>query len=150
MSQFDPAQFLDMSFDQANDTVVIPPDEGDYQAIIEKVDARPWTSKADPSKSGLALDIIWELQSEAAKARTGRDKVTVKQGIMLDVMESGGLDMGKGKNIGLGRLREAVNQNASGRPWSPNMLIGQMAKINVKHRIDGDTIYLDVKGVTKI
>lgn len=150
MSQFDPNQFLDMQFTEANDTVIIPPDDGEYQATIEKIDFRPWQSKSDPSKAGVALDVTWELNSEAAKARTGRDKVTVRQGLMLDTLDNGGLDMGKGKNIQLGRLREALSQNTPGRPWSPSMLVGNMAKVLVKQRIDGDQIYVDVKGVTKL
>lgn len=150
MSQFDPNQFLDMQFTEANDTVIINPDDGEYQAQIEKIDFRPWQSKSDPSKAGLALDITWELQSEAARQKTGRDKVTVRQGLMLDMLSNGGFDMGKGKNIGLGRLREAVGQNVSGRPWTPSQLIGQMAKVLVKQRVDGDSIYVDVKGVTKL
>jgi len=150
MSQFDPNQFLDMQFTEANDTVIINPDDGEYQAQIEKIDFRPWQSKSDPSKAGLALDITWELQSEAARQKTGRDKVTVRQGLMLDMLSNGGFDMGKGKNIGLGRLREAVGQNIGGRPWTPSQLVGQMAKVLVKQRVDGDSIYVDVKGVTKL
>jgi len=150
MSQFDPSQFLDMQFTEANDTAIINPDDGEYQAQIEKIDFRPWQSKSDPSKAGLALDITWELQSEAARQKTGRDKVTVRQGLMLDMLSNGGFDMGKGKNIGLGRLREAVGQNVPGRPWTPSQLVGQMAKVLVKQRIDGDNIYVDVKGVTKL
>lgn len=149
MSQFDPTQFLDMQFTEANDTVVINPDDGAYPAQIEKADFRPWQSK-DGTKSGLALDITWELQSEAAKAKTGRDKVTVRQGLMLDMTDSGMIDMGKGKNISLGRLRDAVGQNIPGRPWSASQLVGQMAKVLVKQRVDGDNIYVDVKGVTKL
>lgn len=150
MSQFDPTQFLDMQFTEANDTVIINPDEGEYQAQIEKIDFRPWQSKSDPSKAGLALDITWELQSEAARAKTGRDKVTVRQGLMLDMLTNGGLDMGKGRNISLGRLRDAVGQNVPGRPWTASQLIGQMAKVSLKQRVDGDNIYIDVKGVTKL
>jgi len=149
MSQFDPTQFLDMQFTEANDTVVINPDDGGYPAQIEKADFRQWQSK-DGTKSGLALDITWELQSEAAKAKTGRDKVTVRQGLMLDMTDSGMIDMGKGKNISLGRLRDAVGQNIPGRPWSASQLVGQMAKVLVKQRVDGDNIYVDVKGVTKL
>lgn len=151
MSTFDPNQFLDAQFTEANDTVIVPPDDGEYPAIIEKIEFRPWTSKADPSKSGVALDVTWELLSEAAKAKTGRDKVTVRQGLMLDMTADGTMiDMGKGKNISLGRLREAVGQNVGGRPWSPNQLFGQQAKVLVKQRIDNDQIYVDVKGVTKL
>ena len=56
--------------------------------------------------------------------------------------------MGKGKNVALGRLREALGQNTPGKPWSFGMLVGQVAKVAVKHRITdaGDT-FAEVKRV---
>ena len=84
------------------------------------------------------------------KELLGRDKVTVRQGIMLDITDSGGLDMGKGRNIGLGRLREAIGLNTPGQPFSFSMVAGRVAKVNVSHRIDGENIYAEVKGVAKL
>lgn len=146
---FDPQQFLDMPMEGANDTVSVPVPVADYLAIVDKVDVRQWRKKDDPTVSGLALDLIWSIQDDTLKQFLGRDKVTCKQGIMLDLTESGGLDMGKGKNIGLGRLREAVGLNTPGQPFSFSMLLGQMGKISVKHRVDGDSIFAEVKAVAK-
>lgn len=147
---FDPSQFLEQQTTEANDTKLVPVPVGEYAAIVEKVDARQWRKKDDPSVSGIALDIIWELDDEAVKALLGRDKVTAKQGIMLDLSETGGLDMGKGKNVSLGKLREATNLNEPGRPFAASMLVGRAAKIRIEHRIDGDNIFADVKAVTKL
>lgn len=147
---FDPAQFLDQQFTEANDTKTIPVPAGEYTAVIGDVKMRAWTSKADPSKSGLTLDVVWEVDDPGVKELLGRDKVTVKQGIMLDLTESGQLDMGKGRNIGLGKLREGVNLNAPGQPFAFSMLPGRLAKISVSHRIDGENIYVDVKGVARL
>jgi len=146
---FDPNQFLDMQTTDANDTKVVPVPVGEYLAQVSEVKARTWTSKADPTKSGVALDVQWEIEDANVKALLGRDKVTVKQGIMLDMTESGGLDMGKGKNIGLGRIREACGLNTPGQPFAASMLTGRMAKVSVTHRVDGDQIYSEVKGVAK-
>lgn len=147
---FSPEQFLDMQTTEANDTKLVPVPVGEYIAIADEVKARQWRKKDDPSIAGLALDIVWSIDDAAVKQLLGRDKVTVKQGLMLDLTESGGLDMGKGKNVALGKLREAVGLNEPGRPFSPAMIQGQMAKIKVDHRVDGDTIYSDVKAVTKV
>lgn len=147
---FNPDQFLDMQVTESNDTKVIPVPVGEYTAIIGEVKCRQWQSKADPSKSGLALDLIWEIDDSAVKELLGRDKVTVKQGCMLDITESGGLDMGKGRNVGLGRLREATGLNTPGQPFSFSMLNGRLGKISVSHRIDGDTIFAEVKQVAKL
>ena len=147
---FSPEQFLDMTITEANDTKATPVPAGEYTGIIDSYKARAWTSSKDPSKSGLTLDITWSIDDYDLKQTLGRDKVTVRQGIMLDTSESGGLDMGKGKNLGLGRLREAVDLNTAGQPFSFSMLAGRVAKVRVEHRINGDDIYAEVKAVTKL
>lgn len=143
---FNPDIFLQSTTSEANDTKKIPCPVGEYVAIAEKVTARPWQSK-DGLQSGLALDIIWAIDDPQAKEVTGRDNVQVKQGIMLDLLENGGLDMGKGKNVGLGRLREACGLNTPGQPFSPMMIQGRAAKVFVTHRADGEDIYDEIKKV---
>jgi hypothetical protein len=143
-------QLLDMSVDQANDTKVIPVPVGEYIAVCTEVKARPWSSKSDPSKSGIALDLQWSIDDANVKALLGRDDVKVKQGVMLDLTESGGLDMGKGRNVGLGRLREAVGLNTPGQPFSVTMVQGRMAKVLISHRAVDDQIFSEVKAVAKI
>jgi hypothetical protein len=148
----DLSSFMDLSISDANDTVVIPVPEGEYTAVAEEPVVRQWTSQ-DGTKSGIALDLQWVIDDQAVKTLLGRDKVTVKQGLMLDLNEQGGLDTGKGKNVGLGRLREACGLNVAGQPFSFRMLGGQVAKVAVKHRPDkNDTsvIYAEVKGVAKL
>lgn len=147
---FSPDQFLDMQVTESNDTKLVPIPVGEYIAVVSEVKARPWTSKSDPSKSGIALDVQWDIDDAGVKQLLGRDKVTVKQGVMLDMTESGGLDMGKGKNVGLGRLREACGLNQPGQPFSATMLTGRVAKVKVEHRVDGENIYSEVKQVAKM
>ena len=147
---FNPDQFLDMQVTESNDTKVIPVPVGEYIAVISEVKCRQWQSKKDPSVSGLALDLIWDIDDSAVKELLGRDKVTVKQGCMLDITDSGGLAMGKGRNVGLGRLREATGLNTPGQPFSFSMLNGRLAKVSVSHRIDGEQIFSEVKQVAKL
>lgn len=147
---FSPEQFLDMQVTESNDTKTIPVPVGEYTAVIEEVKVRQWQSKKDPSQSGMTLDVKWSIDDAAVKELLGRDKVTVTQGIMLDLTDSGGLDMGKGRNIGLGRLREALGLNAPGQPFSFMMLSGRVGKVSVSHRIDGENIFSEVKGVAKL
>lgn len=149
---FDADAFLNSSISTANDTKVIPCPEGDFMGIIDKIQPRTWQSK-DGTKTGITLDVTWLVEDAGAKAATGRESVQVRQGIMLDVAPGGGLDMGQGKNIGLGRLREAVGKNNPGEVFSFNMLPGLMAKIKVGHRDDTNdpTIkYAEVKMATKL
>ena len=147
---FNPEQFLDMQVTDSNDTKSIPVPVGEYTAVAEEVKCRQWQSKQDPSKSGLTLDITWSIDDAVVKELLGRDKVTVRQGIMLDVTDSGGLDMGKGRNIGLGKLREGLNLNVPGQPFAFSMIPGRVAKVSVTHRIDGENIYAEVKGVARV
>lgn len=146
---FDADQFLQASVTGSNDTKVIPVPEGDYQGVLEKVSARQWQSK-DGTQTGLALDVFWLVEDQNVKTYLGRDSVTCKQGIMLDTTAEGGLDMSKGKNVGLGRLRESVDLNDPSRPFSFNDLPGRMAKISVRHRINGEDTFAEVKAVAKL
>lgn len=142
---FDPNQFLDMQVTEANDTKRTPCPAGEYLAVIDEVKCRPWASKTDSSKAGMALDITWSIQDANVLATVGREKVTVRQGIMLDLTEQNGLDMGKGKNITLGRVRVATGNNVPGKPFAFSMLQGCLAKVNVTHRMDGEDVYDEIK-----
>ena len=147
---FDPNQFLDLQITEANDTKVIPVPVGEFTAVADKAECRTWQSKKDPSKSGVTLEVTWAIDDQGVKDLLGRDQVTVRQGIMLDLTEEGGLDMGKGRNVGLGRLREALGLNVPGQPFAFSMIPGRMAKIKVDHRIDGENVYAEVKGAAKL
>ena len=148
MSTFDPNTFLSATYDEANDTKTIPVPAGEYLALAEKVDVKAWSTK-DGSKSGVKLEIVWDIQNEEVKSLLGRDKVTSRQQIMLDTTEAGGLDFSKGKNVALGRLREATGTNVAGEPFGFPMLQGRMATVVVSHRIDGEDIYDEIKKVAK-
>lgn len=149
MSAFDPEAFMNAQFTEANETRFITVPEGEYSAVIDKVEANTWQSR-DGAKSGLRLDVTWRIDDQAATDATGMTSPSVRQGIMLDLTNNGGLASGPGKNINLGRLREAVGQNTAGRSWNPAMLTGQPARIKVSHRIYEGEIYAEVKGVTKL
>ena len=146
---FNPDDFLSSSITETNSTEVIPLPVGIYPAIITDVKARTWTSK-DQTESGLALDILYDIQDQAILEELGRKKVTVKQGIMLDMNEQGGLSTAKGDNVQLGRVRQALNLNQPGVPFVPLMLKGQMCKVEVKHRMVGEAVYAEVKAVYPI
>jgi hypothetical protein len=152
MSVFNPVTFLDQQVTGQNDTKLIPIPVGEFTGIAEKIEVRPWQSK-DGQKSGLSLDVTWTIDDQAVKAITQRDKNTVRQSVMLDVTESGGLDMGKGKNVGLGRLREAIGMNVAGQPFSFRMIEGKVAKLTIGHRPsdkDPADVFADVKGIAKL
>ena len=149
---FDADSFLQSSVSDANSTALIPCPQGEYQGIISKIAPRQWQSR-DGTQSGVALDVFWLVEDANVKAVCGRDEVVVKQGLMLDTTPQGGLDVTTGKNVALGRLREAVGKNTSGEAFSFAMLPGLMARISVGHRADkndASLLYAEVKMVTKL
>lgn len=145
---FDPVMFLNTTIDEANDTKVVPCPAGEYLAISEKVDIKAWSSK-DGSSSGLKLEILWDIQDDNVKALLGRDSVKVTQQQMLDLTDTGMLDTSKGKNVGLGRIREALDMNTPGVAFSFAALQGRMAKVLVSHRISGEDAYAEIKKIVK-
>lgn len=148
MSIFDPDTFLTSSIDSANDTAVQPLSPGEYSAQIEDLKFREVTGRdGDPR---YILDVIYDVLDDSAKKELGRDKITVRQTLWLDITSQGQLDAGKGKNVGLGRLRAAAGMNDAGKPFSPVNLKGSVVKVQTTLRADNrdpSIQYAEVKSV---
>ena len=145
---FDPNTFLNQQFDEAHDTKLVPCPTGEYLAVADKVEVKQWASK-DGSLSGLKIEIMWDIQDENVKALLGRDSVKVLQQQMLDLTDTGALDFGTGKNVGLGRIREALDLNTPGEPFAFGMIQGRMATAKVSHRIYNDDVFAEIKAIVK-
>lgn len=131
-SSFDPELFMNTKFNAPLSTKMIPIPPGEYNAIIDEV--KPPRVNADGS---VVMDVTWLIDDQRVKDATKRDKNTVRQSLWLD-FENGQLSSAEGKNVSLGRLRTALNQN-SGNDWSPSMLKGGVAKVKVVSNINKDT-----------
>lgn len=147
MSQFNPEAFMGSTTTEASSTVYLPHPEGEFPARLTEV-------KPNVTDKGKAyLRITWVTDDEGVRKTLGQAEPKVWQTIWLDINEAGALEVGPGKNVQLGKLREALNQNQAGMPWSPPMLVGQVGKIRVKHSIDkrdNVTIQAEVAAVTKL
>ena len=147
MSAFNPETFMNSTTNDANSTQYEQVPEGEYPGTIGAVTPRT-------TQTGKALlSVKWVVNDEGVRQQLGMAEPSVFQTVWLDVTEQGGLDGGKGKNVQLGKLRDALGQNAAGKPWSPGMLIGGAAKIRVKHSIDkrdNVTLNAEVSAVTKL
>lgn len=141
-SAFDPDTFLDTSIEKANETVYTPIPEGDYQAMVDKIEGRK-------AKDSPLLDITFEILDDNLKEKMDQEKLTVRSSVFLDVDDNGMLAFGMNKNVRLGKLRDALGQNKDGKPWSPRMLEGAgPLVINVTQRPDKDdpsVVYNDVR-----
>lgn len=151
-SQFDPASFIDATVTEANSTVSTPVPSGEHVGVAGEVKLEPWVGKTDPTKSGLRLEIPWTFEDNPAITQvTGRPKNVVRQSIMLDMQPDGkGLDMGKGMNVQLGKVREALGLNTPGSPFSFRMIQGRSAKCKVEHEPYNGAIYAKVTAVAKV
>lgn len=149
---FDPNTFLADTVTGANDTKYIPVPQGEYPAIIKSVAARQMASKSDTSKQVTVADIVYEIDDATVKQVTGLDNPTVRQSVFLDLTPQGKLDMSKGKNISLGKLREALGLNDASRAFSFADLPGRAAIVAVEHtpgKNEGE-VYANVSKVGKL
>lgn len=148
---FDPNSFLMQETEGANSTESVPVPVGEWLMTAVECKPREWVAKNDPSKSGIAVDILFEVNDQTVLDLLERDVVKIKLGIMLDTTETGGLDMGKGKNVQLGRLRQALGLNDPSAKFSFGMIPGRQVKGLVKHRAgDNGQIFAEVDSVIAV
>jgi len=149
---FDPNTFLNDTVTGANDTRYIPVPQGEYPAIIKSVAARQVDRKDQPGQKSTIVDITYEIDDATVKTVTGLDNPTVRQSLFLDLTPNGKLDMSKGKNIQLGKLREALGLNDPNKPFGFNDLAGRAAIIGIEHnpgKNEGE-VYANVSKVGKL
>ena len=158
--QFDPQAFLDLPVEEAFERRP-PLPATDYTAVIQDVQARQWQSKdkynADGSpKTGIAYDVTLSLQIPlAVRESLGLkiDALTLKDSIMLDLNDQGGLDTAPGANRQLRNYREALDMNKPGVPFRAREMSGRMVLVRVKHEeypVGSGNIQERVAGVAKV
>jgi hypothetical protein len=141
MSTFNAEQFMQTEIEQKGEVDYVPIPEAEYQGVIKEL--KPGTTP----KGAAYLEVYWIIDDQEVRELMESDEVVCRQSIWLDITDSGALDFGKNKNIKLNRLRDALGQN-DGKPWSPMMLMGQVATVQVKHRLGDDgTPYAEIRGV---
>lgn len=153
-SIFAPETFLDAT--TTEESVKRPPLPAglELQAMIKSVKTRTWQGKKDPTQGGVAADLTVEFDLTAypdiRQQQGGLDKVTIVDGIMLDLTEGGSIDYSPGKNSKLRRYREACGLNIAGQPFSLRMFEGRMIKARIKHDPYEGEIYDKIESVAKI
>lgn len=152
---FDLDMFKQSSATGEVSTKVIPCEPGEYPGIITRFEVDVTNPKEGKAPQPF-LNVYWKIDDVGQVQHTGRDPLVVRQTIWLDATADGrGLDMGVGKNIGLGRLRVALGQDDPNRPWTFDMLTGGVAKVkvvNIPDKKDPENLgpYDNVTAVTKL
>ena len=156
MATFNAEALLNQQTTEANSTELLNVPEGDYTAVSDPVGAdsfKEFDIKNGPNagKKGLQLIVQWTINDDSGALREFLGRAPkIRQQIFLDRRDDGSMEMGKGRNVGLGQLREALGQNSTGAPWSFGMLGGQVAKVKVKHRqLDDGRTMAEVAAVAK-
>lgn len=123
-----PEDFLSKPTEGEMSTKQTPIPEGDYLAVIDKLEF-----VSIPTKNGEApaFNVNWKIDNPTLQQELGRP-LFVRQTLWLDITDSDELDNSPGRNVALGRLRAAVGQNSPSKAWSPNELLGCVANIAVK------------------
>lgn len=129
---FDAASFMQATIDQPMETEYQLCPEGTFQAMIGDFDEKAverieFTYKQGPKAgqpgSMVKFNLPFSIQDPAVLAQMGRETVQVEYQLILDTNELGQLDWGKDRNVKLGQVRAAVNQNNAG-PWNVFQLRG--------------------------
>jgi hypothetical protein len=149
MSTFDPESFLDGAIDEPVADRFENPDEGTYQAQIDSKEVTNVTMK--DGREQPIFRVMWDLLDDRVRETLGREKVTVRQDIWLDVdPATGALAKGPNKNVSLGKLLTALDLNQPGVRLSQ---IEGTAMVHVRHRSDKNNPeikYAEVDRVTKV
>lgn len=144
-SIFSPETFLDAT--TTEESVKRPPLPAgrEFRSLIKGIKSRTWQGKKDPTQGGIVVDVTHEIDlsmyPDVQKLLGGIDKVTITDGIMLDLTEGGSIDYSPGKNGKLRRYREACGLNVSGQAFSIRMFEGRIVLAKIKHvPYEGDTL----------
>lgn len=142
-----PEEFLSGTVEGASSTQLKPIPAGEFRAVCDNVELKSFEYKKGDraGETGYRLVLVWHIDDEGLKAELGRNP-TMQQSIFLD-MKGDSLDMSEGKNVTLGRVRQAVGQNEPGKPWSPLMLKGAVAVLSIKQEVDGEDIRSNIDRV---
>jgi hypothetical protein len=112
---------------------------GEYRAVVEDVTLESIQGKKDPAKVYLKCNVTYNLDDNGLRTQLKRDKVTITDGFLVDLTDSGSIDYSEDRNIRLGRLRRATGLNAPGQPWSFPMFKGRPLMVKVGHEMyDGE------------
>lgn len=140
-SQFDPLAFLSAQQNEVNEKRELVP-AGWYTAYIGEI--KPENVKHGQYATGdragnpwLQIRVPLKLQLAGAVPSLGAE-FTISDGVFIDLLPTGGVDNGKGRNNRQRIYREAAGMNTPGVPFSWAAMMGRPVKVEVIHKILDD------------
>ena len=146
LSTFDPDLFVGAETKGGFDTSYAKVSPGEYRAMFDGAKVRKVNTE-DGERA--IMDVTWYILDEDVKKETELERPTCRQGFFLDINEKGGLERGKNKNVGLGRMLEALGVG-QGDKWSPQGLKGSLATVRVEHKPNKDDPENPYANVTRV
>lgn len=148
---FNADDFMNETIEDAMDTEFKVCPQGEFLAQLadEQPDLIRHGTSTKTGQVWKGIRLIWNVLDEKVKAELDRETVSVRQEFFLDLDDEGKLALGAGKNVRLGKLRDALGLNQG--PFNFNMLKGAgPARIKVGHErgSNGET-YAKVTSVTR-
>lgn len=152
-SAFDPAIFEQAITESESSSSLLPIPAGEYNAIIEDYKFNQGVSKKN-NENYVSMLITYSIIDDTGElARAIARPPKVSHTYFVDTNASGAFDFGQGKNVWLGKIRNAVGMNAPGQSFSFSMLKGQALRIVVStepSKDDPEVIYNRVKSVGRL
>ncbi len=130
MSIFNADVLLNCTTEAKLATSIPPMPNGEWIFSITGVEFK------NPKPDVIIMDAAVECIDPEVCAVTGMNPTRSKISCFCDVTDTGLLDDTEGKNIQLGKLREALGQNEAGVPWSPMMVVGGQVRGKTQQKPD--------------
>lgn len=152
-SAFDPMLLLAATTTEA--LVRRPPIPAGTELIgtVGEPKARQSQGVKDSSKTYTFIDFPIELDLSSVAGLpeiVGAPKVTLTYGVGLQLTDAGLIDWGIGKNSGLRRMREALDMNTPGSPFSIQGMQGRPIRVKVGQRTYEGDLFDEIDSVAKV
>lgn len=132
----DIAQFMNAQQEGKENAVKRTPiPAGEYRAVVQDVELESIQGKKDPTKVYLKCNVTYNIDDAGLRETLKREKISISDGFLVDLTDSGSIDYSEDRNIRLGRLRRATGLNVPGQPWSFPMFKGRPLKIKIGHEM---------------
>lgn len=140
MAKFNAESFLNQTIEAKLDTKRIPMPEGDHDELrVADIQLKSGSKKEDGGIWVMAnIKLVNIDPNVAAEMKLGADaEPAIYWREFIDLDENGNIDVSDGKNIKLGKLRQALGQN-NDDSWTMLDMKGAVCGGRVKHKFNAE------------
>lgn len=136
--EFDPQALQQATYEEATSTVrLLLPVGWKGRGIIKNTEFTSGESKKNPGEKFVKLVVnVEQIEGPDMETHIQRKSISGRLEYLCDINDRGMLDMGPGKNVGLGLLREALGMNQPGVPFKFSDMAGKPVALKAGIRED--------------